>query len=140
MFSGATDSKQPRPYRNHRITLTLRYAPADQAISALVKRELPRFAKMVSCARARAHLKATPRCAFCNGTVTGWRLVLVAEAVTQKERGPVCLGDRASHRVRPSRRPCLTVTYTPAVVESKLGSIERNFLGVAPVTQKPPDG
>ena len=58
----------------------------------------------------------------------------------QKERGPACLGDRVSHRVRPSRRPCSTVTHAPAVVGQNCGSMERNLLGVAPVTQQPPDG
>ena len=43
---------------------------------------------------------------------------LVFEAVT-KERGPVCLGDRASPPRTAFRRPCLNVTRSPAVVESK---------------------
>src|SRR6516225_11559531 len=57
-----------------------------------------------------------------------------------KERGPACLGDRASHRARPSRRPCLIVTHTPALVESKLRFDGSNLLGVAPVTQQTSDG
>ena len=53
------------------------------------------------------------------------------------ERGPVCLGDRASPpHVRPSTDRALTVTRIPPVVESKCGSTERNLLGVAPVTQR----
>ena len=52
----------------------------------------------------------------------------------------MCLGDRASQSVRPIDRPCLSVTHAPAVVESKLRFDEQNPLGVAAVTQQPPDG
>ena len=41
-----------------------------------------------------------------------------AEAVT-KERGPVCLGDRASHPRAAVRRPRSTLAHTPAGVEPK---------------------
>jgi len=53
-------------------------------------------------------------------------------------RGPVCLGARASHPQAAIHRPRSTVTHAPAGVESNLGSTERNLLGVARGTHKPP--